>query len=133
MSSGLSSQGLRSHERVLALGGHQQTNLQTDAPRHGEHVPGNGFVIKLINTNECNICQVMQQQSMSLVVAGGGRQQHPAFQTAVVRFVLLTPSPGEPIGALINWPEQHKIFCTESCFRLSVPLLNIINRLVTVQ
>ena len=102
MSSGLSSQGLRSHERVLALGGHQQTNLQTDAPRHGEHVPGNGFVIKLINTNECNICQVMQQQSMSLVVAGGGRQQHPAFQTAVVRFVLLTPSPGEPKGAIIN-------------------------------
>ena len=101
MSSRLSSQGLRSDERVLALGGHQQTHLQTDAPRHGEHVPGNGFVIKLINTNECNICQVMQQQSMSLV-AGGGRQQHPAFHTAVVRFVLLTPSPGEPIGALIH-------------------------------
>ena len=51
MSSRLSSQGLRSDERVLALGGHQQTDLQTDAPRHGEHVPGNGFVIKLINTN----------------------------------------------------------------------------------
>ena len=97
MSSWLPGSGLRSDERVLALGGHQQANLQTDAPRHGEHVPGTGFIIKIINTNESHICQVMQQQSMSLLLpggaggGGGGRQQHPAFHTAVVRFVLLTP------------------------------------------
>ena len=110
MSSGLSSQGLRSHERVLALGGDQQTNLQTDAPRHGEHVPGNGFIMRIINTNECNLCQVMQQQSMSLLVpVGGGRQQHPAFHTAVVRFVLLTPSAGEHRETIRNRPHINKI------------------------
>ena len=124
VSSWLPCQGLRSDERVLALGGDQQANLQTDAPRHGEHVPGNGFIIELINTNESNICQVMQQQSMSLVVpgSGGGRQQHPAFQTAVVRFVLLTPSAGEPRELpLRNWPEQHQSYCIESGFRLCSP------------
>ena len=57
----------------------------------------------------------MQQQSMSLVVpgsggAGGGRQQHPAFQTAVVRFVLLTLSQQGNIEEhfYINWPQQYK-------------------------
>ena len=117
MSPRVSRQGVRPDEGVLALGGDQQADLQTDAPRHGEHVPGNGFVIKLINTNECNICQVMQQQSMSLLLpsgvgvgGGGARQQHPAFHTAVVSFVLLTTTTGEPRGLNII----KIIFCKES-------------------
>ena len=59
----------------------------------------------------------MQQQSMSLVVAGGGRQQHPAFHTAVVRFVLLTQQPGEPIGALIETGLNNIKISTDVLYR----------------
>ena len=32
--------GLQPDEGVLAVGGHQAAQLQADARRHGEHVPG---------------------------------------------------------------------------------------------
>ena len=86
---------------VLALGREQETNVQTDAPRHGEHVPGNQETItQLINTNNCNLWQVMQQQAM--LMSGGGVRL-PAFNTAVVSFVLLTPATWDNICNLFHF------------------------------